>query len=81
VLGAIVGSHDYDWKEAEEQFKVARASESLPPEVHLSYSLNYLLPLGRFEEAIQECAKAMAHDPLNDMIHAIQVWIILCAGM
>jgi hypothetical protein len=30
LLGAIAGSHDYDWKEAEEEFRLARASESLP---------------------------------------------------
>jgi TolB-like protein/tRNA A-37 threonylcarbamoyl transferase component Bud32/Tfp pilus assembly protein PilF len=81
LLGAIAGSHDYDWTEAREHFKLARASESLQPEVRVSYSLNYLLPLGRFEEAIQECEKAVAQDPLNDMRRAIHVWVIVCAEM
>jgi tetratricopeptide (TPR) repeat protein len=65
LLGVIAGSHDYDWKEAEEQFKLAMASESPPPEVHLWYAQSYLSPLGRFDEAIRECAKAIAQDPLN----------------
>jgi serine/threonine-protein kinase len=65
LLGAIAALHDYDWTEAEEQFRLARASESLPPEVHDTYALFYLLPLGRFEEAFQERAKAIGKDPLN----------------
>ena len=81
VLGAIAALHDYDWKEAEEQFRLARASESLPPVVHDMYALFYLLPLGRFEEAIQEQAKAIAQDPLNTRWRAAQALTLLCAEM
>jgi tetratricopeptide (TPR) repeat protein len=65
VLGAIAGSHDYDWKEAEEQFRLATTSESLPPVVHDIYAISYLLPLGLFEKAIERQAKAITQDPLN----------------
>jgi tetratricopeptide (TPR) repeat protein len=60
VLGAIAGSHDYDWKEADVQFRLAAASESVLPAVHDLYATHYLLPLGRFEEAIEQQATAIA---------------------
>ena len=36
VLGGIAALHDYDWKEAEEQFRLARASEPVAPNVRRS---------------------------------------------
>ena len=41
----------------------------------------YLLPLGRFEEAIEEQAKAIAHDPLNSIWRDRRAFTFLCAGM
>jgi serine/threonine-protein kinase len=81
VLGAIAAVHDYDWKEAEEQFKLAGASQSLPPEVHDMYALYYLLPLGRFEEAIEQQAKAIAQDPSNAMWRTRQALALVFAEM
>ena len=49
--------HDYDWKEADEQFALARASESVSLSVHDMYAGAYLSPLGRFEEALQQTEK------------------------
>jgi TolB-like protein/tetratricopeptide (TPR) repeat protein len=80
LLGGIAALHDYDWNEAQEQFKLARASESFPPNVRTSYAANYLLPLGRFEEGIQEQAKAIAQDPLNALGPENQAFMLLCAG-
>jgi eukaryotic-like serine/threonine-protein kinase len=79
VLGAIAALHDYDWKEAEEQCKLVRASGTLAPEIHDMYALFYLLPLGRFEEAIQERKKSIAQDPLNARWRARQAFTFLCA--
>jgi len=81
LLGSIAAVHDYDWKEAEEQFRLARASQSLPTEVHDAYAMFYLMPLGRFEEAIQELAKTIAQDPLNALWRANQALTLLCAEM
>ena len=80
LLGAIAASH-YDWQDAEQQFKLARASESLPPEVHAMYADYFLAPLGRFEEALHERAKALAQDPVNDLLHAQQAFTLLSAGV
>jgi len=81
LLGGIAALHDYDWKEAEEQYRLAKASQSLPPEVHDGYAQCYLVPLGRFEEAIQERARAIAQDPLNALWHSNQANTFLCAEM
>jgi tetratricopeptide (TPR) repeat protein len=81
VLGAIAASHDFDWKEAEEQFRLARVSEPIPPDVHALYALFYLLPLGRFEEAIQEHAKAIAQDPLKAVLRGYQATTLIWAEM
>ena len=81
LLGIIAALHDYDWKEAEEQFGLARASEPLPPDVHDMYARFYLLPLGRFEEASTRAEKAIAQDPLNALWRADQAFTLLCAEM
>ena len=81
VLGAIAALHDYDWKEAEQHFKLVVSSEFLAPEIHDFYALFYLAPLGRFEEALQEREKAIAHDPLNARWRARQAFTLLCAEM
>jgi tetratricopeptide (TPR) repeat protein len=81
VLGAIAAVHDYDWKEAEEQFKLARASEPVSPSVCNKYAGFYLTPLGRFEEALQESEKAIAQDPLNMAYRGWHLHILLSAEM
>jgi tetratricopeptide (TPR) repeat protein len=81
VLGGVAALHDYDWKEAEEQFRLARTSESFPPDVRMGYAMFYLLPLGRFEEAMREGAIAIAQDPLNPTWRARHAWTLLCAEM
>jgi serine/threonine-protein kinase len=81
VLGAIAAVYDYDWTEADEQFRLARIPESLPPSVHVSYALYYLLPLGRFVEAIEQHVKAIEKDPLNVGSRMAQLIALLYAGM
>jgi tetratricopeptide (TPR) repeat protein len=79
LLGIIEAMYNYDWKKAEDRFRIARASEFLSPVVHSGYAHFYLLPLGRFEEAIHEGAKAIAQDPLNARWHTTQAFVLLCA--
>jgi eukaryotic-like serine/threonine-protein kinase len=81
VLGQIAALHDYDWKEAEEQFRRARASEAVHPGVRLAYGLFYLLPLGRFEEAIEEETQAILQDPLNGLWRSLRAGTFFFAGM
>jgi serine/threonine protein kinase/Flp pilus assembly protein TadD len=81
LLGVVAGMYDFEWRLAEEHFKLARASESLPPAVHDAYATYYLIPLGRFAEAIQERKKAIAQDPLNPLWHSRQAMTFLYAEM
>ena len=81
VLGSIAATHDYNWKEADEQFALARTSESLSLSVHDLYAGSYLSPLGRFEEALQQTEKVIAQDPLNMLCRGRQVRILLLAEM
>jgi TolB-like protein/Tfp pilus assembly protein PilF len=81
VLGAIAAVHDYDWREADEQFRLARAPESLPPAVHVMYALYYLTPLGQFEAAIEQHTNAIAQDPLNVGSRMAQLVTLNAAGM
>jgi TolB-like protein/Tfp pilus assembly protein PilF len=79
LLGTIAALHDYDWNEAEEQFRQARASEPFPPDVYDMYAFYYLVPLGRFDEAAQERAKAISQDPLNAAWRARQAVTLVFA--
>jgi tetratricopeptide (TPR) repeat protein len=76
VLGAIAAVHDYDWKEAQEEFKLARSSESVSASVHHMYAASYLSPLGRFEEALEEMERVIAQDPLN-MLYRGRLQLVL----
>jgi TolB-like protein/tRNA A-37 threonylcarbamoyl transferase component Bud32/Tfp pilus assembly protein PilF len=80
LLGVIAALHDYDWEEAGEHFGLAMASGSPPAEVRGAYALWYLMPLGRFEEAIAEGAKAIAQDPLSIRWRTAQAGVLLSAG-
>jgi tetratricopeptide (TPR) repeat protein len=57
------------------------ASVSIAPEIRAFYARSYLMPLGRFEEAIEERAKAIAQDPLNVASRTAQAGTFLSAGM
>ena len=81
VLGAIAAVHDYDWKEADERFKLARASEPDSPSVQYMYAGHYLSPLGRFEEALQQAETVIAQDPLNMLFRGRHLLILLFAEM
>jgi TolB-like protein/Tfp pilus assembly protein PilF len=81
VLGAIAALQEYDWKKAEDHFLSAIAAESLPPEVHVGYSQYFLMPLGRFEEAVQQCEAAVKKDRLNALWRTRLAGALLCAGL
>jgi Tfp pilus assembly protein PilF len=50
---------DYDWKNADEHYRLAMETEPVKPQVRMSYAGYYLSALGRFEEALQELDKVM----------------------
>ncbi len=55
LLGAWAGRYDhYDWREAERHWRVAMSGERVRRDVHLWFGNHYLMPLGRFHEALDE---------------------------
>ena len=65
MLGTVAAMFDYDWPEAERQFKLALAHEGVPSHVHRYYAHYCLLPLGRAREGIEHHDIALKEDPLN----------------
>ncbi len=67
MLGLVAALYDYDWQEAGRRFETAMSANPVPSQVRRHYALYYLLPTGRYEEAADECARALREDPLNVM--------------
>jgi serine/threonine-protein kinase len=65
MLGLVAAIYDYDWEEAGRRFERAMSCDPVPTQVRRYYALYYLLPTGRFDEAVNECAIALREDPLD----------------
>jgi TolB-like protein/Tfp pilus assembly protein PilF len=65
VLGAMAGLYERDWDKAGERFRLALAARQVPPEVRFRCAVFYLVPLGRFREALDHVERAVEQDPLN----------------
>jgi TolB-like protein/Tfp pilus assembly protein PilF len=67
-LGLIAPFFDWDWREAEQQFR--RAIELNPnyATAHHWYGDGYLMPMGRIDEALAEVRRARELDPLSPII-------------
>jgi serine/threonine-protein kinase len=67
MLGMVAALYDYDWAGAERHFELALATDPVPSDVRRHYALYYLLPVGRYAEAAEQCAHALSEDPLDLM--------------
>ena len=66
LLGAwAAGYVDYDWHVAEQHWRLALAREPVSDHVRFWYGNHYLLPLGRFQDALDAMAKGLEGDPIN----------------
>jgi eukaryotic-like serine/threonine-protein kinase len=66
LLGVWAGGYDdYDWHEAEQHWRVAMAREPVSCHVLFWYGNHYLLPIGRFQDALDAMAKGLEGDPIN----------------
>ena len=48
TLCGVAATYDYDWKQAEEHFRLALAADAVPLEVRARAALLYFCPQGRF---------------------------------
>jgi serine/threonine protein kinase/Tfp pilus assembly protein PilF len=67
LLGCWAGSYDYDWHEAERQWRLAMEHEPVSHDIRVWYGNHYLLPIGRPLEAVEEMARGLKEDPLNPL--------------
>ena len=66
LRGVWAGGYDnYDWREAEQHWRVAMGGDRVSSHVHFWYGHHYLLPLGRLDDALGEMAKGLEGDPIN----------------
>jgi serine/threonine-protein kinase len=66
LLGVWTGGYDeYDWNRADQSWRLALARDPVSSHVRFWYGNHYLLPLGRFQEALDAMAKGLEGDPIN----------------
>jgi serine/threonine-protein kinase len=80
VLCVVAALLDNDWKEAEHQYRLGLEADPVPPVVR-ARRFYYLMPQGRFEEAVREIETALEQDPLNAPIRSLLSLSLNFAGM
>jgi len=80
ILGMVAAMYDYDWSEAERHFGLALTQPGVSSHVHGYYAHYCLLPLRRFEEALEHQALAVTQDPLNVAVRAERAICLLASG-
>jgi eukaryotic-like serine/threonine-protein kinase len=71
VLAGVAALYDHDWNKAGERFRLALATEHVPPEVRFRCAVFYLAPLGRFREALDLIENVVEEDPLNIVFRGV----------
>ena len=65
ALANILALYDWNWTEAEREFKRAIELDPNVAEIHNRYGRAYLIPLGRFDEATSEAKRALELEPMS----------------
>ncbi len=65
ALAYVNALYDFNWPAAEREFKRAMQLNVGDADAHFGYSIVYLAPLGRMEEAVHEMQAARDLDPLS----------------
>jgi len=81
VLGRIAALHDYDWDEAEREFRLAMGREPVAPRTRWRYAHACLLSTGRLEECEEEVRRALRDDPLNGLSRFTLALCLHAAGL
>lgn len=79
-LALIAQNYDWDWKEAENQYRRAIQLNPNYAPAHYWYADGYLTIMGRFDDAIAELARARELDPLSVPIRAALGKVFVLAG-
>jgi tetratricopeptide (TPR) repeat protein len=80
VLCVVAALYDCDWKQAEHEYRLGLAANPVPPIIRARL-FYYLMPQGRFQEAVQEIKTALEQDPLNVPIRSLLSLSLNFAGL
>jgi len=69
ALGRIKANYDWDWPGAEAEFKRAIELNSDYSNAHYFYALNYLVPMGKLDQAAAELHRALQLEPTSVIIN------------
>ncbi len=78
-IAMIKYMYEYDWVNAEKEFKQALSLNPNYAAARQEYA-EYLTCLGRFDEALKEVKKAQTLYPLSLMFHAIEAYVFYFGG-
>jgi serine/threonine protein kinase/tetratricopeptide (TPR) repeat protein len=70
ALATTFAAYDWNWVEAEREFKRAIELNPNVADIHYRYGLIYLIPAGRTGEAIREIKRALELEPLSIAMNA-----------
>jgi TolB-like protein/Tfp pilus assembly protein PilF len=68
---AVLRVSEFDWKGAEHEFRRALELGPKSEQALVFYSLYYLMPMQRLDEAVAVSRKALAQNPLSPILHTI----------
>ncbi len=72
---ASAKSFEWHWLDGEREFRRALELNPNYANAHYFYSLSYLAPMGRPDEAIRETKRALELDPLSLIINSNLAWV------
>ena len=78
-LAYAMAVYDWDWVNAEHEFKRGIELDAKNPAAHFRYGQMYLAPVGRSEDAIAEMKIALEADPLDLNMAGNLAWVYLSA--
>jgi serine/threonine-protein kinase len=80
VLGSIEARYEWDWAAAEQRFRNAISLNPNDSLAYFAYASDVLLPLGRTEEALEQCRTGRQLDPLSTTGGLCAPWVLTYAG-
>ena len=80
VLGSIEARYEWNWTAAEQRFRSAISLNPNDSLAYFSYASDVLLPLGRTEEALEQCRTGRQLDPLSTAGGLCAPWVLTYTG-